>query len=160
MFTNAETTNVGWADYVASTNDFTWESTSDTVINSRAHPTLVATPHNFGNDNGDGGGIKLVNALNASIKLTGVKASGGNIIITCTSSSPYAPVASQLSLFGSATANGTYSSVAGISVSGSNDVFQITTPMSGSEAFYQVAIPPTGGTELWALLPPAALPPP
>jgi hypothetical protein len=49
------------------TNDTTFEASMDTVINSRLNPTLVACPMAMGADNGNGGGIRVLNALNGSV---------------------------------------------------------------------------------------------
>jgi hypothetical protein len=49
------------------TNDPTFEAVQDVVINSRTSPTMVACPMAAGNDNGNGGGIRLLNAANGSL---------------------------------------------------------------------------------------------
>jgi hypothetical protein len=49
------------------TNDTTFEAVNDVVINSRLNPTLVACPMSKGNNNGNGGGIRVLNATNGSV---------------------------------------------------------------------------------------------
>src|SRR5665213_2647645 len=59
----------GFGSGVGSTSatDPTFEGIRDTVINSRQHPTMVAFPMSAGNDNGVGGGIRVLNATNGSV---------------------------------------------------------------------------------------------
>jgi hypothetical protein len=68
----AETTNgqVAWGygcgvDTVCA-NDSSFEGNMDVVINSRLHPTLVACPLAKGDDNGNGGGIRVLHAASGS----------------------------------------------------------------------------------------------
>ncbi|HZV36465.1 MAG TPA: hypothetical protein VFB72_17950 [Verrucomicrobiae bacterium] len=112
----------------------------DVVLNSKTNPTLLARAH-------DGSGIDLLVPLNPTIALTGASLSGTTLTINCVSSSPYAPVASQLYLIGSSTVNGTYSPVTA-TFTGSNGVFQATTTISGPTGFYQVTCPSTAGTSV------------
>jgi hypothetical protein len=53
-------------DIVCAT-DPTFEASRDVVINSRLHPTMVACPMSIGADNGNGGGIRVLNATNGSV---------------------------------------------------------------------------------------------
>jgi hypothetical protein len=48
-------------------SDPTFEAVRDVVINSRVNPTLVACPMSIGADNGNGGGIRVLNAANGSV---------------------------------------------------------------------------------------------
>jgi hypothetical protein len=49
------------------TNDPTFEAVNDVVINSKLNPTLLACPMSAGSDNGNGGGIRVLNATNGSV---------------------------------------------------------------------------------------------
>ncbi|HEY3857258.1 MAG TPA: FlgD immunoglobulin-like domain containing protein [Verrucomicrobiae bacterium] len=57
----------GTAVNTLGSTDPTFEAIEDTVINSRKHPTMVAFPMSAGNDNGVGGGIRVLNATNGSV---------------------------------------------------------------------------------------------
>jgi hypothetical protein len=48
-------------------NDPGFEANMDVVINSRSNPTLVACPMAMGDDNGNGGGIRVLSAIDGSI---------------------------------------------------------------------------------------------
>jgi hypothetical protein len=61
---------VSWGDQIASSSDYSWEAIQDTVINNRSNPTLVALPMAAGNNNGPGGGVKVVNAANGAVIVT------------------------------------------------------------------------------------------
>ncbi len=65
------TNQVAWGfgdgvDAVSAT-DPSFEAVMDTAINSREHPTMVAFPMAVGDDNGTGGGIRVLNATNGSV---------------------------------------------------------------------------------------------
>jgi hypothetical protein len=88
----------------------------------------------------------LLIPFNPTLDITGINVSGTNVTISCASSSPYSPVAAQMSLNASATVNGTYTPVTNVVVTGGNGSFQVTTPTSGSASFFQVVCPQTAGS--------------
>lgn len=133
-------------------NDDTLTGIVDTLINSRTKPTLVALPMYQGAPetygySGANGGIRVLNAADAFLTVTRASLNGTNLTINCVSSSPYAPVLSQLSLVSTTTLNGNAitNPVAG-TFTGGNGVFQATTTVSGSAGFYQVVCPHVAGT--------------
>ena len=73
---------VEWGDQPLSTNDFSWESIRDTVIDKRVNPTMVALSLGAGNDNGGGGGIKVLNVADGSVVT--VTNSSGTVVQTLT----------------------------------------------------------------------------
>jgi hypothetical protein len=113
----------------------------DVVINSRTNPTLMVRSH-IGNN---GYGLDMFVPFNPTVKITGASLNGTTLTINCTSSSTYAPTASQLSLVGSSNANGTFVSVPA-TFTGSNGVFQATTTVHGPKGFYKVISPALAGT--------------
>jgi hypothetical protein len=114
----------------------------DVVMNSKSNPTLLARTHDGTSTNC---GIDLLIPLNPAITITGGSLSGSNLTINCVSSSPYAPLASQLSLYASADVSQPFSPVTA-TFTGSNGVFQATTSISGPVGYFQVAYPPVAGT--------------
>jgi hypothetical protein len=136
---------VAWGEQAATNTDYSWEAIRDTVINSQTAPTLVALPMMNGNNNGNGGGVKVINAVNASITITSATLNGTALAINFVSSSPYTPVLSQLSLAGSGAVAGPYTPVTA-TITGGFGVFQATTTISPAMNFYQVKFPATQGT--------------
>jgi hypothetical protein len=63
--TNALGTNTGQVHWKVGTNDPTFESVQDTVVNNRQHPTMVALPMLTGNNGYSG--IRVLNATNGSV---------------------------------------------------------------------------------------------
>jgi hypothetical protein len=67
-FTYGKTSGqVSWGDQVASYTDFSWEAIQDTVINNRTNPTMAALPMAKGDNNGNGGGIKVIKVANGAV---------------------------------------------------------------------------------------------
>ncbi|HZQ48125.1 MAG TPA: hypothetical protein VFC07_14005 [Verrucomicrobiae bacterium] len=132
--------NPTWAEGAGSTttND---NSIFDMVLDSKTNPHLLARAH-LG---GPGYGIDLLVPSNPTITITSVSLSGTTLTINCTSSNPYAPDLSQISLVNSSTADGTYAPVAA-TFTGGNGVFQATTTISGPMGFYKVASSAVGGS--------------
>jgi hypothetical protein len=58
-------TNTGQVHWKVGTNDPTFESVQDTVVNNRQHPTMVALPMLTGNNGYSG--IRVLNATNGSV---------------------------------------------------------------------------------------------
>jgi hypothetical protein len=114
----------------------------DVVMNSKSNPTLFARSHA---SSATSPGIDLLIPVNPTITITKASLSGSTVTIDCASSSPYAPVASQLSLYGSATVTGQYNPVSA-TFTGSNGVFQATTTTSGPTGFYRVEFSSVAGT--------------
>jgi hypothetical protein len=135
-------------DTMCGTNP-TFEAIADTVLNSRARPTMVAFPLEAGDDDTNGSGIRVLNALDETVTLTGVALNGTNLVINCLSY-PYAPVISEFSLMSSTNLGGPFTPVTATFTRGKDGAFQATTAISGSLGFYAVAYPPgtypTGGS--------------
>ena len=140
-FTYAETTGTFWTEGGGSTNG-TDRDVFDVVMNSKSNPTLLARSHD---SDASSPGIDLLIPLNPTITITGASLSGTNLTINFVSSSPYAPIASQLSLSSSATVDGQFSPVEA-TVTGSNGVFQATTMASGPSGFFRAAFASVAGT--------------
>jgi len=136
-----DTTGVLWTEGGGSTSS-TDRGVFDMVLNSKSNPTLLARAHAAtATDNG----IDLIIPFNPTITITSASLSGGNLTINCLSSSPYAPFASDLSLYGSATVTGPYNPISA-TFTGSNGVFQATTTVTDPVGYFRVAYPPVAGT--------------
>ncbi len=126
----------------ASSGSGTDRSVFDVVMNSKSNPTLLARSHAATSSSA---GIDLLIPFNPVVTITGASLNGSNLTINCVSSSPYAPVASQLSLYGSTDVTGPYTPVTA-TFTGSNGVFQATTSVSDPVGYFRAAYPPVAGT--------------
>lgn len=136
----AELAGAQWSEGAGSSSGNDADVT-DVAINSRTNPTLLARSHGGGN----GFGLDLLVPLNPAITITSVSLVGTTLTLNFTSSNPYAPVLSQLSLVTSSTADGSFSPAAA-TFSGANGVFQAQTTVSGPMGFYKVASTAAGGS--------------
>jgi hypothetical protein len=138
----AETAGAFWAQGGGSSSDSD-RNVFDVVMNSKSNPTLLARAHDTGSANTS---IDLLIPFNPTLHITGINLSGTNVTISCASSSPYSPVATQMSLNASATLPGTFTPVTNAVFTGGNGSFQVTTPLNGPMNFFRVVCPQTAGT--------------
>lgn len=121
------------------------------ILNSKTKPTLLAKLYFEG---ASAPGVALFNPFNPIITITNVSLNGTTLSVACTAlygpngnryASPYAPLASQLTLYGATAAAGPYAPVTA-TFSGANGVFSASTTVSTPAGFFKVGCPTIGGT--------------
>jgi hypothetical protein len=121
------------------------------ILDSKTKPTLLAKLYLEG---ASSPGVALFNPFDPVITITNVTLQGTTLTVTCTAlygpngspyASPYAPLASQLSLDGATSVSGPYAPVTA-TFTGANGVFSASTTVSGPVGFYKVGCPSIGGT--------------